>query len=126
MIFRIPEIHAYVNNHIHKTQPNYYEQYGIRKFGYWLQDVKKKPHQELHELMMSGMGKKLIKTFNKQSIPCALFVIFSTGGIDFVGGYAYYQFIKNNLLKTQQGVVDATAAKLGTLKLEQENGDQIH
>jgi hypothetical protein len=70
---------------------------GIRKFGYWIQDVKKKPNQELNELFMSGMAKNLLKTFNKVSFPATLFIIFCTGGIDFVGGYSYYQFIKQNL-----------------------------
>ena len=76
--------------------------------------------------MMSGMAKKILKTFNKESCPATLFVIFCTGGIDFVGGYSYYQFIKNNLLKAKTGIVDAAANKLGTLKLEEQNGEQIH
>ena len=83
-------MYAYVNNHIFQTQPKYYEQYGIRKFGYWIDDVKKKPHQELNELMMAGIGKRILKRFNRESYPATLFVIFCTGGIDFVGGYSYY------------------------------------
>ncbi len=52
---------------------------------------------ELDELMMSGLAKGLIKTFNKKGIKASMFVIFTPGGIDFVGGYSYYQFLKTNL-----------------------------
>ena len=58
---------------------------------------KKKNHMELDELMMSGLAKGLIKTFNKKGIKASMFVIFTPGGIDFVGGYSYYQFLKTNL-----------------------------
>lgn len=50
----IPEIFAYVSSSIYKANPKYYDAYGIRKFGYWLTDIKKKPNQELDELMMGG------------------------------------------------------------------------
>ena len=44
-MFRIPEVFGYVNNFLFKSQnEKYYENYGIRKFGWWIQDVKKKPH----------------------------------------------------------------------------------
>ncbi len=79
-----------MNNHLIKKQPNYYDLYGIRKFGYWLGADKKKAHQELDELMMGGSAKGLIKAFNKIDIPTSVFVIFTSGGIDFVGGYSYY------------------------------------
>lgn len=122
--FRIPEIFAYVNSHIYKNNPKYYETYGIRKFGYWIQEVKKKPNQELDELFMSGMSKNLMRTFNKQNFPATLFLIFCTGGIDFVGGYTYYQFLKHNLFATEQSSLnDTTQRKLGILKLQEENGD---
>ena len=52
--------------------------------------AKMKPNQELDELMMAGMAKGLMKAFNKSTIPATLFVIFTSGGIDFVGGYSYY------------------------------------
>ena len=87
---RIPEIFGYVNNHLAKKFPNYYDQFGIRKFGYWLGDSKKKDLQELDELMMGGSSKGLIKIFNKLDLPTSLFIIFTSGGIDFVGGYSYY------------------------------------
>ncbi len=86
-----------MNNHLFHQQPHYYRDFGIRQFGYWISDVKIKPHQELNELSFAGSAKKLVKTFNKQDIPMTLFVIFTPGGVDFVGGYSYYQFLKHNL-----------------------------
>lgn len=54
----IPEVFAYVNNFLHKacieSGKDYYEKYGIRKFGYWLGDSKKIAHQELDEMMFAG------------------------------------------------------------------------
>ena len=46
--------------------------------------------------MGGGSAEKLIKTFNKIDVPVQLFIIFTPGGIDFVGGYAYYQFLKTS------------------------------
>ena len=51
---------------------------------------KRKNHLELDELMMSGLAKGLIKTFNKKGVKASMFVIFTPGGIDFVGGFSYY------------------------------------
>ena len=39
---QIPEVFAYCNNYLYKQ--DYYKKMGIRKFGWWIQDVKKKPH----------------------------------------------------------------------------------
>ena len=51
----IPEIFAYVSNTVNDAaNKKYYETYGIRKFGYWVEDIKKKPDQELDELMGGG------------------------------------------------------------------------
>jgi hypothetical protein len=47
--------------------------------------------------MGEGMSSRLLKEFNKVEIPCALFTVFSTGGVDFVGGFALYNFIKRSL-----------------------------
>jgi len=41
---QIPEVFGYINDHLEKDQPNYYEDNGVRRFGYWIQDVKKRPH----------------------------------------------------------------------------------
>lgn len=120
-----------------QANPKYYEVYGIRKFGYWLKENlekegvsgKKKNHMELDELMMSGMAKGLIKTFNKKGIPASLFVIFTSGGIDFVGGYSYYQFLKHNLFKqTGPELSEGTqlTRQLGKLNLEEQTGEEIH
>ena len=63
---------------------------------------------------MSGASKNLIKTFNKHDFPATLFVIFCTGGIDFVGGYSYYRFIKDNLFSGgEQSSLAETSRKLG-------------
>lgn len=40
----IPEVFAYCNNFMFKSNREYYNQNGIRKFGYWIQDVKRRPH----------------------------------------------------------------------------------
>ena len=51
----IPELFSYVSNSLYKScqesGKSFYEQHGIRKFGYWLGDSKKTTHQELEELM---------------------------------------------------------------------------
>lgn len=107
---------AYVNKFIFTQNKDYYETHGIRKFGYWIQDVKKKPDQELDELFMAGSAKNLLKTFNKQEFPASLFIIFCTGGIDFVGGFSYYKFIKENLFSgADQSSLIETSRKLGKL-----------
>jgi hypothetical protein len=120
-------VFGYVNKHLYKSNPNYYENHGIRKFGYWIQDVKKKANQELDELMMAGPAKNYIKTFNKIDVPATLFVIFCTGGIDFVGGFSYYKFIKDNLFAGgEQSSLAETSRKLGKLELSEHSGEEIH
>jgi len=52
---------------------------------------------ELDELMGAGFAKSLIKTFNKKGVKATLFVIFTTGGIDFVGGYMFYHFLEDKV-----------------------------
>jgi hypothetical protein len=92
---KIPEVFAYVNNFFYHTPQgkSYYEDNKIRKFGYWIKDIKKKPHQEMKGLMGAGSADSLMKAFNKLDIPAILFVIFTDGAIDFVGGFTYYQFL---------------------------------
>lgn len=65
-----------------------------------------------------------MKTFNKRALPASLFVIFTSGGIDFVGGYSYYQFLKTNLF--EGAAVSALVRKLGTLRLTEQTGEEIH
>lgn len=123
-----------MSNSIYEANPKYYEFYGIRKFGYWMSEnlaqegLKKKTHLELNELMGAGLAKGLIKTFNKKNVNATMFVIFTPGGIDFVGGYSYYQFIKNNLF-SQTAITGAGAAlarHLGKLNLTEQTGEEIH
>ena len=121
--FRIPEVFGYVSNAIYQANPKYYEAYGIRKFGYWIKENltsenltgKKKSHMELDELMGAGLAKGLIKTFNKKEVAASLFVIFTSGGIDFVGGYSYYQFLKHNLFEAGSTSELVQSRKLGKL-----------
>ena len=124
--FRIPEIFGYVSDSIYQANPKYYEAYGIRKFGYWLNENlrqenllggKKKNHLELDELLGAGLAKGLMKAFNKKGINATLFVIFTPGGIDFVGGYSYYQFIKNNLFAGSSLTEAQLVRTLGKLQL---------
>lgn len=72
--------------------------------------------------MMAGQAKFLIRLFNKAQLPASLFVIFTPGGIDFVGGYSYYQFLKNNLFADLSSI----ERQLGKLKLEETSGEAIH
>lgn len=121
-----------MSNSIYQANPKFYEVYGIRKFGYWLAEnlaqegasglKKGKAHLELDELMGSGLAKGLMKTFNKKSVNASLFVIFTPGGIDFVGGYSYYQFLKNNLFVAESSL----ARQLGKLTLTESTGEEIH
>jgi hypothetical protein len=123
-----------VSNAVYQANPKFYEVYGIRKFGYWLAENlkqdnisgKKKNHLELDELMMAGLAKGLIKTFNKKDVKATLFVIFTPGGIDFVGGYSYYQFLKNNLFSASSAAETMLARKLGKLELKETSGEDIH
>lgn len=122
----IPEVFAYVNNFLHKKHiaegDNFYKTYGIRRFGYWLEADKKHAHQELDELMMAGSSVKLIKAFNKTDVPTSLYVIFTTGGIDFVGGYTFYQFLKNSLVNG----TGVAGKQLGQVEVSGKTGEEIH
>ena len=71
--------------------------------------------------MGAGLAKGLIKAFNKKDVKASLFVIFTPGGIDFVGGYSFYQFLKNNLFSDSQLV-----RQLGKLSLKEQTGEEIH
>ena len=73
--------------------------------------------------MMAGQAKSLAKLFHKVAgLPVQTFVIFTPGGIDFVGGYCYYQFLKNNILRGPSQIDD----KLGKLNLNDLTGEGIH
>jgi hypothetical protein len=92
---KVPEVFAYLNNFFFHTPQGktYYEDNDIRKFGHWIDEIKRKPHQELKGLIGAGAADRLIKAFNRIDIPAVLFVIFTDGSVDFVGGFTYYQFL---------------------------------
>lgn len=122
----IPEVYAYVNNYLHKTLTDnngksFYERYGIKKFGHWLGNDKKRAHQELTESAGGGVARKLLMGLNKVDVPAQLYFIFTSGGIDFVGGYTYYQFLKTKL----SSGTPAEGCNLGTVDL-QHTGEQVH
>jgi len=49
------------------------------------------------ELSAAGWADRLMKSFNRVEKPVIMFTIFCPGGIDFVGGYNYYEFLKQNM-----------------------------
>lgn len=55
-----------------------------------------------------------------------LFIIFCTGGIDFVGGYTYSQFVKHNLSQCDGSQIGGVSRKLGLLTLDGLTGEEIH
>ena len=71
-------------------------------------------------MAFTGAAKGLMKAFNKHDIPTSLFVIFTPGGIDFVGGFTYYQFLKNSFAK---GV---PKQNLGKVEFGEKTGEEIH
>lgn len=83
--------------------------------------MKKGPHQELKEVSGGGVARKLMMGLNKVNIPAQLYFIFTSGGVDFVGGYTYYQFLKTSLASTAH----ADGKNLGTVAIS-ETGEQIH
>ena len=66
-----------------------------------------------------------MKLFNKLPIPAHLFVMFTSGGIDFVGGYVFYQFLKANLFE-EQSSLGGVHHQLGKLNLNDVTGEGIH
>ena len=122
---QIPELFAYANNHIMEKEPAFYANHSLPKFGAWMESAKKRKHQELNELAGAGQGKKLLKAFNHCNISCTLYVIFCTGGIDFVGGYTYYNF-----LNAAQGSSKVNLKGIEEHKqegsYEREFGEQVH
>ena len=110
----LPELFAYGNTF---RGEGFYEAQGIRKFGWWLGADKKRPHQELEE-MMGGGGGKLLKAFNFVDLPATVIVVFTSGGVDFVGGYTYYNFLKSSF--------SAESKTLGKVPLVEKTGEEIH
>ena len=123
----VPEIFGYCNNSLYQSTlaggKSYYEKFQIRKFGLWLGVDNKKPLQELKEMMGGGAATKLMKVFNKHDVPLQLFVMFTPGGIDFVGGFTYYNFLKTSFEKTSLPVEGIT---LGKPQMAEKDGLEIH
>ena len=69
-------------------------------------------------MLGSGAASKLIKAFNFLDIPTTLFVIFTSGGIDFVGGYTYYNFLKSSY--------SLDSKSLSKVPLQEKTGEEIH
>ena len=121
---QLPEVFSYCNNYLYNKykdgDASYYSKFGVKKFGDWISEKKIKPHQELKGLMGGG-GSRYIKIFNTVDVPCSLFVIFTPGGIDFVGGYTFYHFLKDNF-----GADGEPCKPLGKVDLPVEDGEQVH
>jgi len=49
-----------------------------------------------------GWASRLLKEFNKVEMPCSLFTIFCTGGVDFVGGFVLYNFLKRPIFNANE------------------------
>ena len=73
--------------------------------------------------MGSGAAKKLIKAFNNFELPVQVYVIFTPGGVDFVGGYTYLKFLQNNFA---QGGVPVAGKPLGKVQIEEKDGEEVH
>ena len=44
---------------------------------------------------MAGGAKGILRAMNRTTIPTQLFLVFTPGGVDFVGGYTFYNLLKN-------------------------------
>ena len=86
----IPEVFALANKHL--EEKNYYEKNGIRKYAWWIEQ-ETKPYQKIKELGPGGWAARLYKGLHRLDMPVAVFVIFCQGGVDFVGGFVFHQFI---------------------------------
>jgi len=115
----IPQVFGYLSTNQLKADPKIYETQGLTKFGFWINDSKKKAHQELDELMGGG-GIGIFKSFNRSDVPVGLYIIFCSGGIDFVGGYTLSYFIKDNL------AANSNPGRLGEVKVPESTGEEIH
>uniref|UniRef100_A0A7S3ITJ3 Uncharacterized protein n=1 Tax=Strombidium inclinatum TaxID=197538 RepID=A0A7S3ITJ3_9SPIT len=122
---QIPEVYAYVNNHLYQaTDRKFYDKYQVRKFGHWIGDAKKKPHQELDEMYMGGSAKKLMKALNYLQLPAQLFVIFSNDATsDFVGGYSFYMFLKGSFTNNGEPL---DGRPLSKIIMEEPSGVEIY
>ena len=83
----------------------------------------------MKELAAAGWADRLMKSFNRMEKPAIMFTIFCPGGVDFVGGYNYYEFLKQKMFGNP---ADQAAQRLGKLSLSAddankiESGEQVH
>ena len=66
------------------------------------------------ELSFSGWADRLMKSFNRMEKPVIMFTIFCPGGIDFVGGYNYFEFLKQSMFGNS---AEQATQRLGKLTL---------
>ena len=81
---------------------------------------------ELDELMGAGLAKGLIKTFNKKGVKASLFVIFTTGGIDFVGGYIFYDLLEDNVFSADRFFPKLRKVSENDSKFYPGDGEEVH
>ena len=77
---------------------------------------------ELSEIMGGGAAKKLFFAFNRKDIPLQIFVIFTNGDVDFVGGYTYWKFLTQNIGCDGKSKVP----ELGKVDVGCPSGEDIH
>ena len=64
-----------------------------------------------------------MKLFNNVELPVQLYIQFTPGGVDFVGGYTYYNFLKNNF---GADGTPKSGQQLGKVTLAETSGEEIH
>jgi hypothetical protein len=112
----VPEIFAYSNKHL--EDKDFYNKQGIRKYGWWIDPSKyKKAHAQLKELGAGGWSARLFKTLEKLDMPVSLFPIICCGKVDFIGGFAFYQFIKKPVFDMGAGL-----SKISDVNLAESHG----
>lgn len=67
-----------------------------------------------------------MKAFNRVDIPVIMFVIFSTGGVDFVGGYTYFEFLQKNFFGSQADQATTQLGKMDLNKGKLTTGEEVH
>lgn len=70
--------------------------------------------------MMGGGGVGLFKTLNRADVNCGLYLVFTCGEIDFVGGLTLMTFINDNIIAKK------SAGAIGDVKLPVSTGEEVH
>jgi hypothetical protein len=71
---------------------------------------------------MAGAAKGILRAMNRTTIPTQLFLVFTPGGVDFVGGYTFYNMLKNGFT----GGAPKAGVNLGKLALTEKTGEEVH